>query len=74
LRKEEDKKGVGLKGCKFCNRLQIGRDKKHVEEEKRVALKLYLEDCGFRRIAWLTSEIFKRRFLYQTKMDQKIWE
>jgi hypothetical protein len=30
----------------ICNRLQIGRDKKHVEEEKRIALKLYTEtDC-----------------------------
>ncbi|MDR1335025.1 MAG: hypothetical protein LBJ19_01990, partial [Holosporaceae bacterium] len=54
--------------CKFCNRVQIGRDnrKKYGDEEKRIALKLYLEGCGFRRIARLMSEIFKKRFLYQT--------
>jgi transposase-like protein len=48
--------------------VQIGRDnrQKYGEEEKRTALKLYLEVCGFRRIARTMSEIFKRRFLYQT--------
>ncbi|MDR0741011.1 MAG: hypothetical protein LBF34_04870 [Puniceicoccales bacterium] len=68
LRKE------GLRGemqryrCKSCNRLQIGRDnrKKYGEEEKRMALKLYLEGSGFRKIARLMSEIYQRRFVYQT--------
>jgi hypothetical protein len=48
--------------------VQIGRDNriKYGEAEKRIALKLYLEGCGFRRIARIMSEIFKKRFLYQT--------
>jgi transposase-like protein len=48
--------------------VQIGRDnrRKYGEEEKRMALKLYLEGSGFRRIARLMSEIFKKKFLYQT--------
>ncbi|MDR0753502.1 MAG: hypothetical protein LBE95_02450 [Holosporaceae bacterium] len=68
LRKEGLRGGTQRYRCKFCNRVQIGRDNrvKYGEEEKRIALKLYLEGCGFRRIARLMSEIFKRRFLYQT--------
>jgi transposase-like protein len=68
LRKEGIKGGTQRYRCKFCNRVQIGRDnrKKYGDEEKRIALKLYLEGCGFRRIARLMSEIFKKRFLYQT--------
>jgi transposase-like protein len=40
--------------CKICNRVQIGKDnrKKYGEEEERkMALKLYLEGYGFRMIA-----------------------
>jgi hypothetical protein len=33
---------------------------------EKLALKLYLEGYGFRRIARIMSEIFKKRFLYQT--------
>jgi transposase-like protein len=68
LRKEGIKGGTQRYRCKLCNRVQIGRDnrQKYGGEEKRIALKLYLEGCGFRRIARIMSEIFKKRFLYQT--------
>jgi transposase-like protein len=68
LRKEGLRSGTQRYRCKLCNRLQIGRYNriKYLEEEKRIAMKLYLEGCSFRRIARIMSEIFQKRFLYQT--------
>ena len=42
------------------------RREKYLTKEREVAVTLYLEWCGFRRIARILSEIFEKRFCYQT--------
>ena len=39
---------------------------KYTEKERQTAIDLYLESCGFRRIARILSGIFNRQVCYQT--------
>ena len=47
--------------CKECKRVQVEGDLRctHCDEAKRLALILYLEGNGFRRIARILNQIFK---------------
>jgi hypothetical protein len=51
-----------------CNRSQGETDNrvKYSEKEKRVAVTLYLEGCGFRRTARILEDMFERVFRWQT--------
>ena len=54
-------KGVQRYYCKDCKREQIKGDRRcnHCNEAKRLAIVLYLEGNGFRRIARILNQIFK---------------
>ncbi len=54
--------------CKDCGKFQGARDRreKYSEKEKEIAVNLYLEGCGFRRIARILSNMFEKHFCYQT--------
>jgi transposase-like protein len=68
LRKDGVRNGAQKWRCKECNRSQGEIDKrcKYSEKEKTVAEVLYLEGCGFRRIARILSAIFNKVFRWQT--------
>ncbi|MBQ3564829.1 MAG: hypothetical protein IJA14_01615 [Alphaproteobacteria bacterium] len=44
----------------------MDRREKYTEKERQTAIDLYLEGCGFRRIARILSGIFNRHVCYQT--------
>jgi hypothetical protein len=48
--------------CKDCGKFQgeVDRREKCTEKERQTAIDLYLEGCGFRRIARILSGIFNR--------------
>ena len=54
--------------CKDCGKFQGEKDRreKYSEKERKMAITLYLEGCGFRRIASILSEMFEKHFCYQT--------
>lgn len=54
--------------CKDCGKFQgeVDRREKYTEKERQTAIDLYLEGCGFRRIARILSGIFNRHVCYQT--------
>ena len=54
--------------CKDCGKFQreVDRREKYTEKERQTAIDLYLEGCGFRRIARILSGIFNRQVCYQT--------
>ena len=54
--------------CKDCGKFQgeVDRREKYTEKERQTAIDLYLEGCGFRRIARILSGIFNRHVFYQT--------
>ena len=54
--------------CKDCGKFQgeVDRQEKYTEKERQTAIDLYLEGCGFRRIARILSGIFNRHVCYQT--------
>lgn len=54
--------------CKDCWKFQgeVDRREKYTEKERQTAIDLYLEGCGFRRIARILSGIFNRHVCYQT--------
>ena len=54
--------------CKDCKKFQGERDRreKYSAKEREMALALYLEGCGFRRIARILSKMFEKNFCYQT--------
>ena len=54
--------------CKDCGKFQgeVDRREKYTEKERQTAIDLYLERCGFRRIARILSGIFNRHVCYQT--------
>ena len=56
--------------CKSCNRTQGATDErvKYSEEERRQALVLYLEGCGFRKIARIMGKLCGKNYRYQTIM------
>jgi transposase-like protein len=51
--------------CKDCGKVQISGDRRmvHDDEAKRLALILYLEGNGFRRIARILNHVFKKSFI-----------
>ena len=53
---------------KDCGKFQGEKDRreKYSKKEREVAVILYLEGCGFRRIARILSEMFEKHFCYQT--------
>lgn len=55
--------------CKDCGKVQIEGDRRcnHCNEAKRLAVILYLEGNGFRRIARILNQIFKNKARYQAK-------
>ena len=57
--------------CKNCNKNQAETDGrvKYSEAERKYALVMYLEGCGFRRIARIMSKIFNKNYRYQTIMN-----
>ena len=57
--------------CKNCNKNQAETDgrEKYSEEERRCALVLYLEGCGFRRIARIMSKLFGKYYRHQTVVN-----
>jgi transposase-like protein len=68
LRKDGIRNGVRKWRCKEHNRsqgLEDGRIK-YSGKEKSVALTLYLEGCGFRRIARILGEIYNKFYRWQT--------
>lgn len=54
--------------CKDCGKFQgeVDRREKYTEKERQTAIDLYLDGCGFRRIARILSGIFNRHVCYQT--------
>ena len=54
--------------CKDCGKFQGEKDRreKYSEKERKMAITLYLEGCGFRRIARILSKMFEKHFCYQT--------
>ena len=54
--------------CKDFGKFQgeVDRREKYTEKERQTAIDLYLEGCGFRRIARILSGIFNRHVCYQT--------
>ena len=54
--------------CKNCGKSQAEVDDrvKYSDEERRRAIVLYLEGCGFRRIARIMKEFFGKEYHYQT--------
>ena len=54
--------------CKECGKFQgaVDRREKYSQKEREVAVTLYLEGCGFRRIARILSKMFEKHFCYQT--------
>ena len=55
--------------CKSCGRNQVeGKDcrVKYTEDEKKQALVLYLEGCGFRRIARIMGKLNGKFYRHQT--------
>ena len=64
--------------CKVCKRLQVNQDARvrFEEREKSLAITLYLEGNGFRRIARILSKYFSKKFCYQTivKWVKKEWK
>lgn len=54
--------------CKDCGKFQGAEDRreKYSEKERKMAISLYLEGCGFRRIARILSDMFEKHFCYQT--------
>ena len=63
-------KGKQRYKCKKCNKNQAKTDGriKYFDEEKSRAFVLYLEGCGFRRIARIMSKFFGTIYRYQTIM------
>ena len=59
--------------CKDCGKFQgeVDRREKYTEKERQTAIDLYLEGCGFRRIARILSGIFNRHVCYQTVIEWK---
>ena len=57
--------------CKNCNENQAETDGrvKYSGAERKYALVMYLEDCGFRRIARIMSKIFGKHYRHQTIMN-----
>ena len=53
--------------CKLCGRNQTEGDKreKYSEQVKHAAIVMYLEGCGFRRIARILREIYQIKIHYQ---------
>jgi transposase-like protein len=68
LRKDGIRNGVRKWKCIGCNRSQGGTDNriKYSEKERKVAVVLYLEGCGFRRTARILEDIFEKVFRWQT--------
>ena len=64
-------KGKQRYRCKNCNKNQAETDGrvKYSEAERKYALVMYLEGCGFRRIARIMSKIFNKNYRYQTIMN-----
>ena len=68
--------------CKECGKYQgaVDRRIKYSENEKKMAVTLYLEGNGFRRIARILTEMFNKQFRHQTvtqwikKAAQKVEE
>ena len=62
--------GVQKWRCKECGKYQgeVDRRFKYSETERKLAIFLYLEGCGFRRAARILSQIFNRYFCYRTIM------
>ena len=54
--------------CKDCRKFQDEEDRreKYSRKEREMAVNLYLEGCGFRRIARILSNMFEKHFCYQT--------
>ena len=54
--------------CKDCGKFQGEKDRRerYSEKERQTAINLYLEGCGFRRIARILSNMFERHVCYQT--------
>lgn len=57
--------------CKNCNKNQSEVDGrvKYSDDEKKYAAILYMEGCGFRRIARIMSQLFRKEYRYQTIMN-----
>lgn len=53
--------------CKDCGKFQGVEDRreKYSKKEREMALTLYLEGCGFRRIARILINMFEKHFCYQ---------
>ena len=70
-------KGKQRYRCKNCNKNQAETDGrvKYSGAERKYALVMYLEDCGFRRIARIMSKIFGKHYRHQTIMNwiKKDW-
>ena len=64
-------KGKQRYRCKNCNKNQAETDGrvKYSGAERKYALVMYLEDCGFRRIARIMSKIFGKHYRHQTIMN-----
>ena len=64
-------KGKQRYRCKNCNENQAETDGrvKYSGAERKYALVMYLEDCGFRRIARIMSKIFGKHYRHQTIMN-----
>ena len=54
--------------CKDCGKFQGAEDRreKYSEKERKIAVDLYLEGCGFRKIARILSNMFEKHFCFQT--------
>jgi transposase-like protein len=68
LRKDGIRNGVRKWRCTECNRSQGETDSrvKYSEKERKIAVVLYLEGCGFRRTARILGDIFEKVFRWQT--------
>jgi transposase-like protein len=68
LRKDGTRNGVRKWRCMECNRSQEETDSrvKYSEKERKIAVVLYLEGCGYRMTARILVDIFEKIFRWQT--------